>query len=70
MSLMEPAEISPIMPPCDIAANIKLRFGIETVAHLTCINSTKDDVKVMIERLADADIRNVKGFARGYCSGR
>ncbi len=44
---------------CDIAANIKLRFGIETVAHLTCINSTKDDVKVMIERFADADIRNV-----------
>ncbi len=44
---------------CEIAANIKSNYGIETVAHLTCINSAKEDVKVMIERFADADIRNV-----------
>ncbi|MDD6191074.1 MAG: methylenetetrahydrofolate reductase [NAD(P)H] [Firmicutes bacterium] len=44
---------------CDIAANIKKKYGIETVAHLTCINSTRDDVKVMIERFRDADIENV-----------
>ena len=33
---------------CEIAANIKKTYGIETVAHLTCINSTREDVKVMI----------------------
>lgn len=44
---------------CDIAANIKNRYGIETVAHLTCINSTREDVKVMIERFRDSDIENV-----------
>lgn len=44
---------------CEIAANIKKRYGIETVAHLTCINSTREDVKVMIERFRDSDIENV-----------
>ena len=44
---------------CEIAANIKKNYGIETVAHLTCINSTREDVKVMIQRFKDADIRNV-----------
>ncbi|MBQ1471423.1 MAG: methylenetetrahydrofolate reductase [Eubacterium sp.] len=44
---------------CEIAANIKKRFGIETLAHLTCINSTREDVKAMIGRLRDADIENV-----------
>lgn len=44
---------------CDIAATIKKRYGIETVAHLTCINSTREDVKVMIKRFADSEIENV-----------
>lgn len=44
---------------CDIAANIKKRYGIETVAHLTCINSTREDVKVMIERFKNSNIENV-----------
>lgn len=44
---------------CDIAANIKKKFGIETLAHLTCINSTREDVKVMIQRFKDANIKNV-----------
>lgn len=44
---------------CEIAANIKKTYGIETVAHLTCINSTREDVKVMIERFRDAEIENI-----------
>ncbi|MDO4834345.1 MAG: methylenetetrahydrofolate reductase [NAD(P)H] [Bacillota bacterium] len=44
---------------CDIAAAIKKQYGIETVAHLTCINSTREDVKVMIRRFAEAEIENV-----------
>ena len=44
---------------CEIASNIKKKYGIETAAHLTCVNSTKADVEEMIGRLADADIENV-----------
>lgn len=44
---------------CEIAANIKKNYGIETLAHLTCINSTREDVKVMINRFADENIENV-----------
>lgn len=44
---------------CDIAANIKKEYGIETVAHLTCINSTREDVKVMLQRFKDTGIENV-----------
>ena len=29
---------------CDIASLIKNKYGIEAMAHLTCINSTKADV--------------------------
>ena len=44
---------------CEIAATIKREYGIETVAHLTCINSTREDVKVMIQRFRDSHIENV-----------
>ena len=44
---------------CDIASNIKRRFGIEPVAHLTCVNSSMEDVTEMIGRFAKADIENV-----------
>ena len=44
---------------CEIASTIKNNYGIETVAHLTCINSTRKDVEVMIERFRDAQIENV-----------
>ena len=44
---------------CEIAATIKETYGIETVAHLTCINSTREDVKVMIERFRESNIENV-----------
>ena len=44
---------------CEIASNIKKKFGIETLAHLTCINSSREDVKEMIGRFQDADIKNI-----------
>ena len=44
---------------CEIASTIKKNYGIETVAHLTCVNSTKADVQEMIARFQDADIENV-----------
>ena len=44
---------------CEIASNIKKNYGIESVAHLTCVNSTREDVQEMISRFQDADIENV-----------
>lgn len=44
---------------CEIASKIKKQYGIETVAHLTCVNSTRADVQEMISRFRDADIENV-----------
>lgn len=44
---------------CEIAATIKERFCIESVAHLTCVNSTMEDVTEMIKRFADHHIENV-----------
>ena len=44
---------------CEIASNIKKDYDIETVAHLTCVNSTRNDVEEMIERFRDANIENV-----------
>ena len=41
----------------EIASRIKKQYGIESVAHLTCVNSSKEDVEEMIGRLAEADIR-------------
>ena len=44
---------------CEIASNIKKNYGIEGVAHLTCVNSSREDVKEMIDRFHSADITNV-----------
>ncbi len=44
---------------CEIASNIKEKFGIEPLAHLTCVNSTKEDVTEMIRRFSEAKIENV-----------
>ena len=34
---------------CEIASKIKNDFGIESVAHLTCINNTKADIDAILE---------------------
>lgn len=44
---------------CEIASRIKKEYGIEALAHLTCVNSSRNDVEEMIERLVSADIENV-----------
>ena len=42
-----------------LAENIKKSFGVESLAHLTCINSTKDDITVRLEALKTAGIENI-----------
>ena len=43
----------------DIAKNIKQEYGVSTIAHLTCISSTKETVKKQIEDMKNAGIENV-----------
>ena len=43
----------------DIAKNIKDMYGVPTLAHLTCVSSTKNTVKKKIEQLKSAGIENV-----------
>ena len=43
----------------DIAKNIKSQYGVPTLAHLTCVSSTKNTVKQRISEIKDAGIQNV-----------
>ena len=43
----------------DIAKNIKERYGVPTVAHLTCVSSTRATVKEKIKAIKDTGIENV-----------
>lgn len=43
----------------EIAKNIENVYGVPTLAHLTCVSSTKETVKKRIEDLKSAGIKNV-----------
>ena len=42
-----------------VAKNIKDNCGVDTIAHLTCINSNKDDIQHRLEALKNAGIENI-----------
>ena len=42
-----------------IASPIKDDFGVTSLAHLTCVSSTKDEVHKVIEQLKEKGIRNI-----------
>ncbi len=43
----------------EIAKNIKAEYGVPTVAHLTCVSSTKETVHQRIADMKEAGIQNV-----------
>lgn len=43
----------------ELAAEVKHRWGIESVAHLPCIGLTKEDVLNQLNKLRDAGIENI-----------
>ncbi len=43
----------------EIAASIKNHYGIESVAHLPCINLTKNDVRELLDGFNQAGIENI-----------
>jgi len=43
----------------EIAARIKREYGIESLAHLTCVRHTQAEVDQILDQLADEGIRNI-----------
>lgn len=43
----------------EIVARIKRDFGIEAMAHLTCVGATKDDIAAVLDGLGAAGVKNV-----------
>ena len=43
----------------EIAKNIKQTYGVETLAHLTCVSSDKNTVKARIKDMINSGIENV-----------
>ena len=43
----------------DIAKNIKAEYGVPTLAHLTCVSSTRETVQKKIEEIRAAGIENI-----------
>ena len=43
----------------DIASLIKNKYGIEAMAHLTCVNNTKAEVTAVLDSFKEAGIENI-----------
>ena len=43
----------------NIASHIKYNFGVESLAHLTCVSSTKEDVHKVIAQIKEKGIENI-----------
>lgn len=43
----------------EIASHIKNNLNIETVAHLTCVGSTRDEIQNILEQLKKNNIKNI-----------
>lgn len=44
---------------CEIASAIKNKYGIEPLAHLTCVNYTRVEIEQILDRLQEQGITNV-----------
>lgn len=43
----------------ELSSLVKNTYGIEAVAHLTCISSTKNDIEYYLKRLKEENIENI-----------
>lgn len=56
----------------EIASLIKKEYGIEPLSHLTCVGSTKEDIKATLEKLKEIGVQNILALrgdmpAEGEC---
>ena len=42
-----------------LASHIKNEIGLETIAHLSCVNSTKEDIQGVLDSLRQNNIQNI-----------
>ncbi len=54
---------------CEIAAKIKHDFGVESVAHLTCVNSTRAMIDETLEDFRQNGIENILALRGDYAEG-
>ncbi len=54
----------------DIAKTIKERYGVPSLAHLTCVSSTRDTVRERIADIKAAGIQNVMALRGDIPAGR
>lgn len=54
----------------DLAARIKGETGLETVAHLTCVGHTREELRAVLGRLRDAGVENVLALRGDPPEGR
>ena len=54
---------------CEIASRIKNDLGIESVAHLTCVNSTKAEIDAILEDFRANNIENILALRGDYVEG-
>lgn len=51
---------------CDICGIIKNKYNILPIAHLTCVNNTKEDIDVILENLKNAGVSNILALRGDY----
>lgn len=44
---------------CELTSLVKNKYGIESLAHLTCINSSKEEIDKVLENLKANSVRNI-----------
>ncbi len=54
---------------CDIAGKVKNEFNIESLAHVTCLSSTKEVVIDTLDRLKDNGINNILALRGDFPAG-
>ena len=53
----------------EIASKIKNDFGVASVAHLTCVNSTKSDIDANLDDFVQCGSENILALRGDYVSG-
>ncbi len=54
---------------CEIASKIKHGFGVESVAHLTCVNSSRADIDSTLEDFRENGIENILALRGDFVPG-
>ncbi len=44
---------------CQLASMMKHQFNVESMAHLTCVNSTRQDIDLILKQLNEQGIENI-----------